>query len=323
MSIIIDEALRLSKNGYGVIPIGNTKNPTIGSWREFQNRAPTEAEVKKYFNEETYGLALLMGGKYNLTTVDFDKKYFTKEGLYEEIVSAVPEPLMNKMKVAQTVSGGYHWVFSCNKIEGNLKLANRHTTDQEVMKTYCEEYTKTGDLKTSMKAASNDKVRVLIETRGRGGYIGCYPTPGYTWLTEKLHKITEEEYDTLLQVLRSFNEYTIPAKNNSLAKVKVTEEENPFTDFNENGNGLELLIESGWRVLDVRGSDHRLIRPGQVNSASSALWDSNRLILNVFSTSTSFEPGRGYTNTDILMELEDLDGTSAYKRLIEMGYGKH
>lgn len=321
MTRIIEEALRLSKLGYSVIPTDG-KNPAIYSWKGYQKRPMFLNEVRANFTEETKGIALLMGGKFNLTTIDLDIKYALTEDFYDKVVSTIPESIFKKLKIARTKSGGYHWIFSCPKIEGNLKLANRPTTDQEVMQTFSQEYLKSGNLRAAMKIAANDKVRVLCETRGAGGYILIAPSPGYEWLDEnKIHKLTEVEYDILFDCLRTFNEYIPPVKNTE--RTKIVEEESPFIDFNKNGDGLQLLIDHGWTILQNRGKDARLLRPGQVHSHSSALYDNDTKIFNVFTTSTSFEPGKGYTNTDLLMELEDLTANECLNRLKSMGYGRN
>lgn len=326
MSKILDEALRLSSLGYSCIPVTETKQPAISFWRSFQTRPMSEKECKLHFSK-AYGIALLTGGHKKLTIIDFDLKYALDDQFYEKIKKSIPIPLLKKMKVAQTMSKGIHWLFSCDKVEPNQKLANRPTTEEEVMETFKEEYDRLGDINQAMKNASNDKVKVLCETRGGtettcGGYALIDPTPNYKWIYGNLHKIKVEEYDFLMSTLRGFNEYIQPVKNLDLAKVEKSDEESPFTDFNLRGDGLELLVSHGWRILDTRGRNVRLLRPGQVHSASSGLWDSDSKIFNCFSTSTNFETGKGYSNTDLLMELEGLSGPECYKKLKDLGYGK-
>lgn len=326
MNKILEEAIRLSQLGYSTIPITERKNPAIDYWRVYQTRPPSEEECKRNFSN-AYGIALLTGGKNKLTVIDFDTKYFTDKELYEDIKKAVPLELLSKMKVAQTQSGGFHWMFKCQKIEPNQKLANRSSLEKEVMKTFAQELDKSGDINQAMKIASNDKCKVMIETRGGtetncGGYVLIDPTPNYKWIYGVLNEISPEEYDLLMNVMRSFNTYSPSVKNTELAKVDEGDEDNPFIDYNKRGDGVELLEEHGWKVLDIRGRNVRMLRPGQVHSASSGLYDSESKIFNCFSTSTAFEVGKGYSNTDLLMELESLSGSECYKKLTELGYGK-
>ena len=91
------------------------------------------------------------------------------------------------MYVVQTKSGGYHVYYRCEQIEGNMKLANRPATPEEI------------------KATPHLKEVVLIETRGEGGYVIAPPTDGYTKVNEfKLKVITIDERDTLLAALPFF-----------------------------------------------------------------------------------------------------------------------
>lgn len=326
MDKILQEALRLSKLGFSVIPVNEHKNPAISFWRTYQTRPMTEQEVKKHF-DSAFGIALLTGGKNRITAIDFDTKYFTDKGLMERIKEFVPIKLLKKMKVAQTTSGGFHWLFKCSKVEPNQKLANRPTTESEVMKTFAQELDKLGDINQAMKNASNDKCKVLVETRGGtestcGGYVCVAPTPGYKWIYGTLQEILVEEYDLLMETMRGFNEYVVPFKNAAMAKVDSGSEESPFNDFNERGDIISILEDNGWTVKDRRGKNVRLLRPGQVHSQSSALYDSDSKVMTCFSTSTALECNKGYTHVDLLMELEGLNIQECYKRLVDLGYGK-
>jgi hypothetical protein len=62
----------------------------------------------------------------------------------------------------RTPSGGVHWLYRCDQVSGNLKLARRPATDEEL---------------TENRA---DKIKVLIETRGEGGFVIVAPSNGKT-----------------------------------------------------------------------------------------------------------------------------------------------
>src|SRR5690606_27496311 len=121
-----------------------------------------------------------------------------------------------------TMSGGYHFIYRCKEIGGNQKLANRETTEDERKKTYESVYEKEynsfppDESKESeyrklahdkaFKAMANDKVRVLIETRGEGGQIACYPTPKYELVRgdfSTIQEITPEERQILFDIGRA------------------------------------------------------------------------------------------------------------------------
>ena len=80
-------------------------------------------------------------------------------------------------------------------------------------KVYEAEVTKGKDHATATEIAQkskiNDKVRVLIESRGIGGQIVCNPSVGYELIHGDYYSITEitpEERDVLFGVARQFNE---------------------------------------------------------------------------------------------------------------------
>ncbi len=108
--------------------------------------------------------------KYDLTGCLFDT--------FKKNVHSVDDKLLSKLVLQKTKSGGYHLIYRCSVISGNLKLANRPTIDSEreetYKKTYEAEVVKEGmteDKARSMaeKAKKGDNVRVLFETRCLGG----------------------------------------------------------------------------------------------------------------------------------------------------------
>lgn len=319
-------AKQLSKEGYSVIPVNEAKNPAIGHWRTFQMRPMTDLECERNFTD-VWGIALLTGGKSKITACDFDLKYSLEDDFYEKIKKSLPVKLLRKMRVQSTKNKGFHWLFKCDKIEPNQKLANRASTEREVMLTFSQEMEKGSDIQQSMRVASNDKVKCLVETRGGtetncGGYVLIPPTPNYEHVYGHIQEISIDEYDLLMDTLRSFNTYIPPKKEISLATVDSTDEENPFNDFNKRGDGVALLESHGWTILGRTNRNVKLLRPGRVSSASSGLYDVDRNIFVCFSTSSQFDPQVGYNNSSLLMELEGFDPKQAYKHLTELGYGK-
>lgn len=317
----VNIAKKYSAAGYSVIPVTSNKVPAIKEWKEFQSRPMTGDECEKYF-KNCFGIALLCGVN-NVTAIDFDLKYDMSKDLFERFKEKIPKDLLKKMYVQSTRSKGYHFVFTCDKVEGNQKLASRYTTEYEKHETYMDSFRDPVRRKRALKTALNDKTRVLIETRGLGGYICINPTPGYRNIYGKLTHISEEEYDILMSIAREFNDTREVKKD-----IRTTKYDewtlSPFTDFNQRGDTLYLLSMSGWNTVGRQhGKSVRLKRPGQVHSNSSALYDTDTRILNVFSTSTGFDVGKGYTPVDVFIELEaGGDVSLAFKKLVEKGYGK-
>jgi hypothetical protein len=311
-----------AKAGYSVIPVNSNKIPSIKQWKEYQNKSMDEKECELYF-DNVYGMALLCGGKNKVTAIDFDLKYDLSGDLFERFKEKLGKEILQKMYVQSTKNGGYHLVFSCNKVEGNQKLASRYTTCYEQHQTYMDNYNQIATRDKAIKIATNDRTRVLIETRGEGGYICINPTPNYTKVYGKLQEISEAEYEVIMNTAREFNEIAEVKKDIRTSKYDEWKL-SPFKDYNERGDVLHLLAVNGWdQVGRQHGRSVRLKRPGQTHAKSSALFDTETHVFNVFSTSTVFDINKGYTPSDIFIELEcNGDVTEAFKKLVALNYGE-
>lgn len=310
-----------SKSGFSVIPITSNKLPALKGWLEYQKRPMTPEECDQHF-KSCYGIALICGGSKKVTCLDFDLKYDLSGDLFERYKAKIPKSLLKKMYVQKTMSGGYHIVFTCEKLEPNQKLANRYTTAYEKHETYMENFNRLETRDKALKIAQNDDRLVLIETRGEGGYFCIAPTPKYEHIFGKIQEITPEEYDILVDATREFNEVREYKKDIKLSKYDEWKL-SPFEDYNDKADVLQLLSLNGWDVEQGRSKNVRLKRPGRTHASSSALYDSERKIMSVFSTSTSFDTNKSYNPSGIFIELEcDGDTVEAFRRLVEMGYGQ-
>ena len=324
---LMDYALAYAKRGFSTIPVDANKQPAIFSWNKYQTRPMLEFEIMEHFNKKNvHGIALLTGGVNKITAIDFDLKYDLTEDLFNQYKRKIPVKLLKKMRVHKTINDGFHFVFQCDTIEGNQKLAQRETSDAELKVNLKEALGEGKGLREAMEITLRDKIRVLIETRGgeatkSGGYVVIPPSKGYSNVAGTLQKITPEEYDILLSAAREFNTYVTP--NRKLARDQAGMSKNgnsPFDNFNEKGNVLSILLQNGWSEVRQYNSDVRLKRPGQTHSKSSALYDTNTMLLNVFTTSSVFDVGY-HTPSDVFIMLEcNADVKLAYKRLIELGY---
>lgn len=324
-----DMAIGLIEKGYSVIPVDSLKQPTI-NWTKYQEKPMSEQEANMYF-KNCHAIGILTGGPSRIELIDFDLKYDLSGDLYDRVKEALPTSLLEKMWVQSTKNNGFHWAYKTNAIEPNQKLASRHTTVYEKHKTYVDAFNNPSTREKAWKIIGNDKSRVLIETRGgenrngkliSKGYFLLTPSPGYTHVYgDKMNEITDEERNLIISTCRQFNDFFVENKNYKTAKV-YKEEGNPFQHFNESGDVLSILLDNGWEEVSGSGKNSvRLRRPGSPDSKSSALLDVESRIFNVFSTSTDFEVGKGYTATDVYIELEcGGDSQLAYRNLKEMGY---
>jgi len=303
MNNYIEIAKQYSDAGFSVIPVNQDKNPAIRSWQEFQTRPMDEKECQDNF-KKCHGIALLGGTQKNITFLDFDLKYSLTSDFFEKYKSLIPNKLLTKMYVQKTRNNGFHFAFMCNKVENNQKLASRYTTPFEKHETYLGAFSDIKNRDKALKIASLDTVRVLIETRGSGGYCLMCPTKGYEHIYGKIQEISELEYDLLLDAARSLSEVIEIKKDIRLEKYSEWKL-SPFADFNERFDTLSFLEEHGWEIINSSGKS-----------------DNNNKILNCFSTSTLLDTNRGYTPTDLFVLFEcDNDLSLAFKKVTEMGYG--
>ena len=327
-----------------VIPTQENKRPAVSNWETFQNKKLTIEEVDTLYNNnkirleiekivykkdgtsfvskgikltDPTGLAVICGSiSGSLEVIDVDTKYCLKGSLQNDLKKLIEDKLPEVYKslvIATTVNGGYHLYYRCDKIGGNDKLANRYTTE------------------TEKKTDKEGAVKVLIETRGEGGYVVAPPTKGYNFIQGDLSNIktiTPEDREILFNIAKSFNEVTTTETKdktnfNINSENKTTTGLNPFEDYDNRGDVVGLLESKGWRVVNKQGSRINLLRPGKTDTTTSGNFHTELRTLKVFSSSTDFTPNKAYKGAKVFTILEcNGDTKEAYKKLLNLGYGE-
>ena len=293
----------LIKRGYSLIPLNPDKSPKVKSWTEYQKNRITDIS---FFTDNNIGLICgeISG---NILAIDIDCKYDLTGNLYNELKELIEnskEGLFDKFQINTTKNNGFHLIFSCeSKPIGNKKLASRPANEDEVTK--------------------GDKVKVLIETRGEGGYI-CYPpTDGYEIIKQGYKTLTDDEVDIVLSCCRSFNKIE---NKEPVFKNKIDESNfitSPFDDYNKRGDCVQELLNNGWKFVFERGDNIHLKRPGTTDSRVSGNFSRKHNKFYVFSTSTIFQENTGYSPVGVFCKLYHNDNWSnCAKDLISKGYGK-
>ena len=316
-----------------VIPTGEDKAPTI-KWTKYESERMKEEEVEALFRgANVKGLGIICGAiSGNLEVIDVDTKYDNTGSLWDELRGLIEDNLPELSKslvIAGTKNGGYHIYYKCSSISRNLKLSNRLTTEQEKEQTYKTEISKGATELQAKARKENDKVRVLIETRGEGGLVVAPPSPGYKYIQGEpsiIPTITPEEREVLISIAKNFNELQEeerPKLSTTSASSYSPTENTPFNDYNQRGDIIGLLESKGWKVVNQRGQRINLLRPGSTDSKTSGNFHTGLNVLVVFSSSTEFTPGKGYSRAQVFSLLEfSGDYKLASKRLLELGYGE-
>lgn len=329
MASILKTALQYLHRGYSVIPCSDTKLPALNNWRRYQSVPMTMDEGNHHF-QDARNIALLCGGPKRVVALDADMKYDLSGDLWKRFQRSVPREILSKMMCQKTQNNGYHLVFiaPATRLFGNEKLASRYTTAYEKHVTYMEAFENPDTRDKALKIATSDNARVLFETRSgsaaqAGGYILISPSKGYSRVGGKIQEITEQEYDTLMEAARSFNEVKVLEafkETDHHIKWKVS----PFDHYCEEGDVVQLLMDHGWSLVhESKTNNVRFIRPGKTHSKSSGMFDTKSRIFNCFSTSTAFDVGKGYNAAGVFIILEcEGNASEAYKKLVQLGYGQ-
>jgi putative DNA primase/helicase len=151
---VLDWARLYVSDGISVIPIrpDGSKAPALYHWKLFQERLPTPAELEHWFQGGECGIAILAGRvSGNLEILDFDDRdtFLHWAQTRADLAARLPQVV--------TPSGGRHLYYRLPFPPlGNRKLAERRITDPL----------------TGKKGR-----KVLIESRGEGGYVVAPGSP--------------------------------------------------------------------------------------------------------------------------------------------------
>ena len=310
-SSLIDVACEYTQIGISIIPVDNTNQP-IGKWKDAQN---TRLDPKTHygFKQTTfYGIGVVAGKiSGNMEIIDVDCKYDLTGTLFEDYkksISQINPSLLKKMVVERTRNKGYHLIYKCETIEGNKKLANRPATEEE-------------------KKIKKEKEKVLIETRGEGGFFAVAPSPGYEIIygsIDKINTITPEERDVLFNCARTFTTVVDPIVEPRKTKDKTDYSglKSPFEDFNDRGDIVEYLLAEGWTETGKHGESIMLLRPGG-EKKWSADYHTEKKLLYVFTQSSEFEANKAYNHSQVLATLKfNKDFSATAKFLLDNGFGE-
>lgn len=304
---MLEQAKKYYQSGISVIPVGANKLP-VGAWTQNMK----ELIEPKWENLTYEGVGIVCGEvSGNIEVIDIDEKYSLDGKLFENYkksIASVDKNLLSKLVVETTPSGGKHFIYRCKTIGRNQKLAKRPTTEEE------------------RAISPKEKFKILLETRGNGGYIKAYPSPNYKMLHgdfTKINEITEEERAVLFSCALEFNEVFDDVIKPTYQNRPKIDGLSPFDDYNQRGDILTVLINEGWTLVKENSVNYFLKRSGNTTSPHSATLHKQTNILYVFSTSTEFEAEKGYAPATVYGILKhNSDFSACAKDLLAQGYGE-
>lgn len=261
--------------------------------------AQTPDDIDRLFSVSSDGICLLCTD--GIEAVDIDTKHDERGTIVDDLCTAIDDFGFNMPRIVQkTKSGGLHIIYRCPNPDGNRKLAKRKGSSEAV-----------------------------IETRGKGGLLFVWPTPGYDFLNNgsllDIPAVTQQERDNLIALCQHLDE-TEPER----FETKIVKKEGreltgvtPWDAFDQSTDILEMMVGYGWRVIGQRGEYVRLNRPGAKNSRGvDGTVIQNHNLFYPFTSSDEFTPNKGYSPSSVFAIKEHRgDFSAAARELYLQGFG--
>jgi putative DNA primase/helicase len=332
-NLIVEAALTWYDAGCSVIPIraDGTKKPT-GEWAPFMVRRMERERLDKWFTSHPeQGIGIICGKiSGNLEMLELEGRACSGDVLdrvFEELEASghahVLDMFINSGYTEWTPSGGLHLIYrvSDHEVPGNTKVARRPATEEELAEN------------------PKDRIKVLAETRGEGGYVVVAPSGGTVHATGDswsvaagaigvIPTITWQErqalVDALHEVLDEMPEEAPPAPRPTLATLSGSSVR-PGDDYNLRAQWIDILGPHGWTISHHQGHTSYWVRPGKDrrdghSATTGRAADGDRLY--VFSSATEFATETPYTKFAAYTLLEHRgDYAGAARALRAAGYG--
>mgnify|MGYP001026031488 FL=1 len=284
-------------HGFSPIPlIDGEKRPSIRNWQQYGEEPMGLQEAENLF-QNTGSIGLVMGFD-GIQCLDIDAKHFRGEEytLFCERLEEEAPGLKDKMIIQTTRSGGFHWIFKCDEIAGNQKLAR------------------------------NIDGEVTFETRGRGGQIVTYPSKGYKILGKitNVKRISPVERDVIFRVARTMDEMQkeVVVESKRIGDIQ-TQDQTPWGEFRATHTALDILQRYGWTIVEESSKYIYLLRPGSTDSKTSGVIFKDTELFWPWTTSSAFEAEMPYDGFQCYTLLEHGGSfDEAIKDIREQGYGK-
>ena len=321
-----DAALAALDAGLSVVPPreDGTKAPQ-GLWNRYQGKLPSEDQVRAWYANGRTGLGVVCGAvSGGLEFLEFEGRAVAvglDQRFWDLCEAAGLKDLLDRVRNGyseRTPSGGIHLAYRVPTPLGNTKLARRPATVDELADN------------------PDQRVQVLVETRGQGGYMITAPSHGrvhetgrpYVRTSGSFHdiaKITDDDRDELWRVARMLDSMPESARPAPTPTPDV-EGSRPGDAYNAAPDRQErvrdLLEANGWTHVYSRDGSDYLRRPGKDRGVSASLGHVAPGVLRVFTTSTELEDKAHSPFSVYAKLLHSGDYSVAARDLAAQGYGR-
>lgn len=290
---ICQHAWRYIQAGISIIPVrlDGTKAPDLSSWKPFQERLPTIAELRSWFRHSDHAIGVVCGAvSGGLEVLDFD------DGTLMDPWRQSVADIANALTFVATPSGGWHVLYRCCEIAGNTKIAMDPSREKQT----------------------------LIETRGQGGYIVGAGSPATAHPANKPYEhvagafpwnpwtITPDERRELWRAARAFNrdpQELRRAKRSVMPKTSTPSDRHPVIQkFIEKHSVGEVLERNGWTSRD----GEYWTRPGKAFGVSAHVVQAadGTEVVRIFTSSTEL-PTKAFNSFELARHLEHAGDSKA------------
>jgi hypothetical protein len=271
---LIDTAHEFIQAGFNPLPLNENKSPNLPIGHPFLYERIDKVE-QRFYNTAKIGIVCgeISDGFY---CIDFDAH--NGEPINEVFEPYIAVPFVaqmiqdGKLSVYKTAGGGYHMYFY---------------NPEEVM--------------PGAKYSFWETKSTMIELRGNGQYVACYPSEGYKHIMGvDYFKLTplEGELPMLVDLARSFNRYKEASTQRAEKSDrkwpdswKVTTPDGKYNiECEQEAKGL--LLNAGWKfAFERKDGTEYWVRPGkEIKDGTSATFNHFKGMFYVFSEDANCEP---------------------------------
>lgn len=308
----ISRCFRLLDDNFSLLTVGDGKQPNF-SWKINQQEKISKEEFEKRYNysggilkkdkteiKPTKGVGIICGYG-NLEVIDVDLKVFEtlkdQQDFWNEYMMYLKESIDDfdkKFVIYKTVNNGYHIIYKCKKLDGNIKIAHLQ-----------------------------GKKEAVIESRGLGGYVWVYDNQVSLYGYDNVQEISIKDRELLWSISRSFNWVDEqPQQPIEIVKeYRVNElDVTPWEDYN---NQIRIwdLIHNEFTIVK-KLSDKTIIRRNGATSESSGSFFHKDNKMFLFSTGTQYPNEKPLSPFDIYaINFHGGNFSNAAKDLYSKNYG--